>query len=54
MTVFATNGRDKGSNVSEVNYAEEDGKCMVSLLRYTLLDISVELYIVQFQGLQEI
>ena len=26
MTVFATNGRDKGSNVSKVTYAEEDGK----------------------------
>ena len=26
VTVFATNGRGKGPNVSKVAYAEEDGK----------------------------
>ena len=31
VTVFATNGRGNGKDVSEVAYIEEDGMCMCIL-----------------------
>ena len=52
VTVFATNGRDNGPNVSKISYAEEDGKyyhlmmCFMQILNTTVpqppRDLSVE------------
>ena len=53
VTVFATNGRGNGPNVSKITYAEEDGK-YYHILHCNLLYIYIMILILQFRELQEI
>ena len=50
VTVFATNGRGSGRNVSKISYAEEDGK---NYHHYAFLSNTIIIFsIPQFHDLQ--